>query len=126
MESFWEFFWFVFVCFAFVAYLSVLFSIITDLFRDHEMSGWAKAVWIIFLFVIPFLSAMIYVIVRNDGMTQRSLASAHQRMNAQGVDVRDVSGQSPARQISAAKGLLDSGAINEEEFRALKAKTIMQ
>jgi hypothetical protein len=104
----------------------VLFSIITDLFRYHYMSGWLKAVWIIFLFVIPFLSAMIYVIVRNDGMTQRSMAAAHRRMNAQGVYVRDDGGQSSAQQISAAKGLLDSGAINEEEFRALKAKTIMQ
>ncbi|MGG7099598.1 SHOCT domain-containing protein [Rhodococcus sp. 24CO] len=126
MEGFWEFFWFMFVCLAFVAYLSVLFSIITDLFRDHELSGWYKAIWIIFLFVVPFLSAMIYVIVRNDGMTQRSIAAAQKQMQAQGAYVREVAGQSSADQITAAKGLLDAGAINEDEFRALKAKTIMQ
>ncbi|WP_454557278.1 PLDc N-terminal domain-containing protein, partial [Salmonella enterica] len=80
MEGFWEFFWFIFVCFAFVAYLSVLFSIITDLFRDHETSGWAKALWMIFLFVIPFLSAMIYVVVKNDGMTRRSMEAAQQHI----------------------------------------------
>ena len=125
MEGFWEFFWFVFVCFAFVAYLSVLFSIITDLFRDHETSGWIKAIWIVFLFVIPFLSAMIYVVVRGDGMARRSMAVAKQQMQAQENYVRNVAGKSPAEHISDAKALLDSGAINEDEFNALKMKTLM-
>ncbi|MDI9915817.1 PLDc N-terminal domain-containing protein [Rhodococcus sp. IEGM 1379] len=125
MEGFWEFFWFVFVCFAFVAYLSVLFSIIADLFRDHDTSGWIKAIWIVFLFVIPFLSAMIYVVARGDGMAQRSMAVAKQQMHAQENYVRSVAGKSPAQQIADGKALLDAGAINEGEFNALKAKTLV-
>lgn len=124
MEGFWEFFWFIFVCFAFVAYLSVLFSIITDLFRDHETSGWAKALWMIFLFVIPFLSAMIYVVVKNDGMTRRSMEAAQQHIHAQSDYIRKVAGKSPTQQIADARELLDSGAINEEEFQAIKAMAL--
>ncbi|MGW6660094.1 SHOCT domain-containing protein [Rhodococcus sp. NPDC055024] len=124
MEGFWEFFWFIFVCFAFVAYLSVLFSIITDLFRDQETSGWAKALWMIFLFVIPFLSAMIYVVVKNDGMTRRSMEAAQQHIHAQSDYIRTVAGKSPTQQIADARELLDSGAINEQEFQAVKAKAL--
>lgn len=124
MEGFWEFFWFIFICFAFVAYLSVLFSIITDLFRDHEMSGWAKATWMIFLFVIPFLSAMIYVIVRNDGMTRRSMEAAHGHAQAQNAYIRNAAGKSATQQITDAKALLDTGTINETEFQAIKAKAL--
>lgn len=125
MEGFWEFFWFIFICFAFVAYLSVLFSIITDLFRDHETSGLVKAIWLVFLLFVPFLSAMIYVIVRNDGMTKRSMEAAGRQMTAQENYVRNVAGKSPAEQISDAKTLLDSGVINEDEFNALKMKTLI-
>ncbi|TQC49539.1 hypothetical protein EEB14_08795 [Rhodococcus sp. WS4] len=124
MEGFWEFFWFIFVCFAFVAYLTVLFSIITDLFRDRETSGWVKAIWIFFLFFVPFLSALIYLIVRSDGMAKRSLAAAHQVKQAQDTYIRDVAGQSPAQQIADAKALLDSGTITDAEFQAIKAKTL--
>ncbi|MDE8647593.1 SHOCT domain-containing protein [Rhodococcus qingshengii] len=124
MEGFWEFFWFIFVCFAFVAYLSVLFSIIADLFRDHEMSGWVKAIWLFFLFVIPFLSAMIYVIVRNDGMTRRSMEVARGHAQAQNAYIRNVAGKSATQQIADAKTLLDTGVISEEEFHAIKAKAL--
>ena len=125
MEGFWEFFWFIFVCFAFVAYLTVLFSIITDLFRDRDTSGWVKAIWIFFLFFIPFLSALIYLIVNSDGMAKRSMAAAQQVKQAQDTYIRDVAGQSPAQQISDAKALLDSGAITEAEFQAIKTKTLV-
>ncbi|MFC9833810.1 PLDc N-terminal domain-containing protein [Rhodococcus sp. NPDC127530] len=124
MEGFWEFFWFIFVCFAFAAYLSVLFSIISDLFRDRETSGWVKAIWIFFLFFVPFLSALIYLIVRSDSMAKRSMAAAHQVKQAQDSYIRDVAGQSPAQQIADAKALLDSGAITDAEFQAIKAKTL--
>ncbi|MDH6290588.1 SHOCT domain-containing protein [Rhodococcus sp. NM-2] len=124
MEGFWEFFWFIFVCFAFAAYLSVLFSIITDLFRDREMSGWVKAIWILLLFVIPFLSALVYVIARGDGMAKRSMAAAHQVKQAQDSYIRDVAGKSPAQQITDAKALLDSGAITDAEFQVIKTKTL--
>ena len=91
----------------------MLFSIIADLFRDHEMSGWVKAIWLFFLFVIPFLSAMIYVIVRNDGMTRRSFEAARGHTQAQNAYIRNVAGKSATQQITDAKTLLDSGAISE-------------
>ncbi|MGW5153668.1 PLDc N-terminal domain-containing protein [Rhodococcus koreensis] len=125
MDGFWDFFWFVTVTFLFVAYLMVLFQIITDLFRDHQMSGWLKALWLVFLFLIPFLSALIYLIVRNEGMTARSAAAFRQVKQAQDSYIREVAGQSPAQQIAEAKALLDSGAITEPEFQAIKSKSLV-
>ncbi|MDT2008070.1 SHOCT domain-containing protein [Rhodococcus opacus] len=124
MDSFLEFFWFVFVFYLFVAYLRVLFQIITDLFRDHQMSGWLKALWLVFLFLIPFLSALIYLIVRNEGMTERSAAAFGQAKQAQDTHIRDVAGKSPAQQIADAKALLDSGAITPQEFETLKSTAL--
>jgi hypothetical protein len=124
MDGFWEFFWFIVVFFLFVAYLRVLFAIITDLFRDHQMSGWLKALWLLFLFLIPFLSALIYLIVRNQGMTERSAAAFRQVKQAQDTYIRDVAGKSPAQQITDAKALLDSGAITPQEFETIKSKAL--
>src|SRR3546814_4311199 len=76
MDSFWDFLWLIIISFAFIAYLILLFSIITDLFRDHKTSGWVKAIWIVFLFFIPLLTSLVYLIVRSDGMAQRSLEAA--------------------------------------------------
>ncbi|PBC47254.1 SHOCT domain-containing protein [Rhodococcus sp. ACPA1] len=124
MDSFLEFFWFIFVFYLFVAYLRVLFAIITDLFRDHQMSGWLKALWLLFLFLIPFLSALIYLIVRNQGMTERSAAAFGQIKQAQDTHIREVAGKSPAQQIADAKALLDSGAITPQEFETLKSTAL--
>ncbi|WP_172652999.1 SHOCT domain-containing protein [Rhodococcus opacus] len=124
MDGFWDFFWLVTVTFLFVSYLMVLFQIITDLFRDHQMSGWLKALWLLFLFLIPFLSALIYLIVRNEGMTERSAAAFAQVKQAQDTHIRDVAGKSPAQQITDAKTLLDSGAITPQEFDTLKSKAL--
>jgi len=124
MDGFWDFFWIVIVSFLFVSYLMVLFQIITDLFRDHRMSGWLKALWLLFLFLIPFLSALIYLIVRNEGMTERSAAAFRQVKQAQDSHIRDTAGKSPAQQIADAKALLDSGAITPQEFDTLKSKAL--
>ncbi len=124
MDSFLEFFWFIFVFYLFVAYLRVLLAIITDLFRDHQMSGWLKALWLLFLFLIPFLSALIYLIVRNQGMTERSAAAFGQVKQAQDTHIREVAGKSPAQQIADAKALLDSGAITPQEFETLKSTAL--
>ncbi|MFE4503597.1 PLDc N-terminal domain-containing protein [Rhodococcus sp. NPDC056743] len=124
MDSFWDFLWVIIVSFAFIAYLILLFSIITDLFRDHKTSGWKKAIWVFFLFVIPWLTALIYLIVKSDGMAQRSLEAAQQVKQAQDSYIREVAGKSPAEAIADAKALLDAGTINEEEFASLKAKAL--
>jgi hypothetical protein len=126
MDEFWEFFWFLFVFYLFVAYLRVLFAIITDLFRDQQMSGWLKALWLLFLFVIPFLSMLIYLIVRNEGMTERSAAAFRQVKQVQDTHIQEVAGtgESPAQRIADAKALLDSGAITPQEFETLKSKAL--
>ncbi|MEV0947304.1 SHOCT domain-containing protein [Rhodococcus sp. NPDC049939] len=124
MDSFWDFLWLMIVAFAFVAYLILLFSIITDLFRDHKTSGWAKAVWIFFLFFIPLLTALVYLIVKSDGMAQRSMEAAQDAKQAQDSYIRSVAGKSPAEEIANAKSLLDAGTITEAEYQALKAKAL--
>ncbi|NLE81872.1 MAG: SHOCT domain-containing protein [Rhodococcus sp.] len=124
MDSFWDFLWVIIVSFAFLAYLILLFMIITDLFRDHKSSGWAKAVWVLFLFLLPLLTSLIYLIVKGDGMAQRSASAARNMQEAQESYIRDVAGKSPAEHIADAKALLDSGTITEAEFQALKAKAL--
>ncbi len=124
VDSFWDFLWLIIITFAFVAYLMLLFSIIGDLFRDHKLSGWWKAVWVFFLIFVPFLTALIYLIARGDGMTKRSIAAAQNMQQAQDAYIKEVAGKSPADQITSAKALLDAGTITDAEFAALKAKAL--
>ena len=119
--SFWDIVWFIFITFAFVAYLMILFSILGDLFRDKETSGVVKALWIIALVVLPFLTALVYLIVRGHGMADRSVQQAQEIKKAQDEYIRDVAGVTPTEQIAKAKDLLDSGAISQAEFDKLKA-----
>lgn len=124
MDSFWDFLWVILVSFAFVAYLMLLFSIITDLFRDHKSSGWVKAIWVVFLIFLPFITALIYLIVKGDDMTKRSVRAAQQMQDAQESYIRQVAGKSGAEQIADAKALLDAGTITPDEFQSLKAKAL--
>ena len=121
----WSFIAWFFWVFVFVAYLMVLFSILGDLFRDHTLSGWWKAVWIIFLIFVPFLTALIYLIARGQGMTKRSIAQAQEMREQQDAYIRATAGgSSAADDIAKAKSLLDSGAISQAEFDSLKAKAL--
>jgi hypothetical protein len=123
--SFWDVVWFIFISFAFVAYLMVMFSIITDLFRDRETSGWAKAVWIVLLIFFPLITALVYLIARGSGMTERSMRTAEAMKAQQDSYIRDVAGNaSPVNQVAKAKAMLDAGAISQSEFDALKAKAL--
>jgi len=117
--------WFFWV-FVFVAYLMVIFSIIGDIFRDQSLNGWLRALWIIFLIFVPFLTALVYLIARGPSMAERSAAQAMQMQQAQVDFIRQTaSAASPADDIAKAKDLLDSGAITPEEFEALKAKALV-
>jgi hypothetical protein len=122
--SFWDIIWFIIVTFAFVAYLMVLFSILSDLFRDKETGGFAKAIWVIALIFLPFFTALIYLIARGHGMAERNVKAAEQMKQAQDSYIRDVAGSTPADQIHKAKELLDAGAISQAEFDAIKAKAL--
>ncbi len=121
MSNFWDLIWIVVSAFIFVAYLLVLFQVLTDLFRDREMGGVAKAVWIIALIFAPFLTALVYVIARGRGMADRQNAAAQNARTATEDYIRQAAGRkSPTEQISEAKALLDGGAINPAEFARLK------
>lgn len=126
MNSFWDFLWLVLVTFAFVAYLMVLFQILTDMFRDHELSGVLKAVWIFFLIIAPFLTALIYIIARGKGMTERAIAANVAARESADAYIKSVAGggASATDQIASAKSLLDSGAISQAEYDQLKAKAL--
>jgi hypothetical protein len=126
--DFWSFFWLLVWSFFFVAYLMVLFHIFGDLFRDRELGGFAKVVWVLALFVVPFLAALVYLIVRGKGMAEREMERNLRQMSAQEDYIRSVtaagSTSSSVEQLSQAKALLDSGAITEDEFAAIKAKAL--
>jgi hypothetical protein len=126
MDSFWDFFWFIISFFLLMAYLVVLFQILGDLFRDHKISGWAKAVWVFFLIILPLITSLVYLITRGQGMAERNLAAVKQAQASQEDYIRSVSGggASPSDEIARAKALLDSGAISQAEFDSLKAKAL--
>lgn len=123
-NNFWNVIWLIFWAFAFIAYLFALFAIIGDLFRDRTLNGWWKALWIIFLIFLPFLTALVYLIARGRGMAERQARDV-QQAQAQADDyIRQVASASPADDIAKAKQLLDQGVITAGEFDALKAKAL--
>lgn len=124
MSSFLQFLWLIIISFAFVAYLIVLFQIITDMFRDKEQKGWHKAIWIIFLIIFPLITAVIYLIARGSGMAQRQAAYVQQAKADTDAYIRDVAGRTPAQEIADAKQLLDAGTITAEEYNKIKAKAL--
>ena len=117
--------WTLLVFFFMVMYFILLFRIIVDIFRSDDLSGWAKAGWLIFLFVLTLLAALIYVIARGKGMQERQLEQAKAMQAAQSEYIKSVAGSTTATdQISSAKALLDQGVITQDEFNALKSKTL--
>jgi len=124
--SFWDVVWFIIVGFAFAAYLMMLFAIVTDLFRDRDTSGVVKAIWLIGLLFLPFLSALVYVIVRGRGMSERAAESHRAAVEEQEAYIKDVAGPAtPAEQIAKASDLLEAGTISQAEFDTLKAKALV-
>ncbi|MFK4837981.1 SHOCT domain-containing protein [Microbacterium sp. ZW T2_14] len=125
--SFWDIIWWFLWIFFFMAYLFALFAVIGDLFRDHKLSGWWKAVWIIFLIFVPFLTLLVYLIARGNGMARRGAKQAAELQSAQDAYIKSVAGSgaaSPADEIAKAKGLLDAGTITQAEYDAIKAKAL--
>jgi putative oligomerization/nucleic acid binding protein/phospholipase D-like protein len=118
-------FWSMLIFFLWVAWIWLLITILTDVFRRHDISGWGKALWTIFVIVAPFLGVLIYLIVESKGMAERNLQT-QQQYQAQADDyIRTVAGGGDAAgQIAKAKELLDSGAISQAEFESLKAKAL--
>jgi hypothetical protein len=126
MGSIWDFLVWIFWFYVIVSCIWIFITVFIDLFRDKTLSGWAKALWVLFLVFVPFLAAFIYLIARGKGMAERNMAQA-QAVNAQQAEyIRSVAGgqQSAAAEIESAKRLLDSGAITSAEYEALKAKAL--
>ena len=122
-----EILWTLLVIFFMVIYFMIIFSIFGDLFRSKDLSGWAKALWILFIFIFLFLGPLVYLIVRGSGMAERAMAAqadAQQQMQDYAAQVVEQSGKGATDQIAHAKELLDAGAITEDEFAALKAKAL--
>ncbi len=120
-----EVFWTMLIFFAFVVWLWILFTVIADLFRRHDTSGFMKVLWIIFIIVLPYLGVFVYLIVEHKGMTERAVASQKAAQSQFDDYVQSVAAKTdPTEQINKAKGLLDSGAITQAEFESLKAKAL--
>jgi hypothetical protein len=123
--SFWDIVWFIILSYALIAYLMLLFSLIGDLFRDRDTSGFVKALWFVAFIVVPFISAMVYLIVRGKGMAERSVRRMEAAKAEQDRYIQQVAGQtSPAAQIAEAKQLRDAGEITADEFATLKARAL--
>ena len=118
-----DFFWFLLWSFYFIAYIYVVILIITDLFRDESLNGGWKAVWIVFLVFLPFLTALVYIIARGRGMAARS-GGARDSVVPESDDYRPAASSSPSDDIAKAKELLDAGTITQGEFDALKSKAL--
>jgi hypothetical protein len=121
-----EVLWTMFVFFAFIIWFWILITIFADIFRRKDASGFTKVLWIVFVIVLPFLGVFIYLIANHDGMTERNIEKAQAQQQQMDAYVKSVagSGGGAAAEIEKAKGLLDSGAITQAEFDAMKAKAL--
>jgi hypothetical protein len=114
----------VFEVFVFVVWFWILFVIITDLFRDHGLSGWWKAVWILFLIFVPFITGLIYLIARGRGMSERAMKIQSEAKREFDTYVREQAYASPADELEKLQGLREKGAATDVEFEIAKARLI--
>jgi ABC-type multidrug transport system fused ATPase/permease subunit len=122
--SFGELLLFVFEIFLFVVWIWILFTILTDLFRDHELSGWWKAVWVLFLVFIPFVTALVYLIARGSGMRERQVKAEADAKKHFDDYVRTQAHTTPADELHKLNELREKGALSDEEFQKAKDKLL--
>jgi hypothetical protein len=122
---FMDVFWTMLIFFCWVIWFWLLITVFADLFRRHDISGWGKAAWTLFVIVLPFLGVLVYLIAQGKHMAERRLSDAKQSQEAFDDYVRQVAAdKDPSEQIAKAKQLLDSGAIDAAEFEKLKSKAL--
>jgi predicted membrane channel-forming protein YqfA (hemolysin III family) len=119
-----DLFWSILRIFLFFALIWVVISIVTDVFRSHDLSGFAKALWTLGLIVVPWLGVLVYLIARGDSMAQRSAASAEAADRATRRYIQDAASVSPANELEKLAGLKESGVISQAEFNAQKVKPL--
>ena len=121
LDIFWTMLWF----FLFFIWIWLLIVIFTDIFRSHDMNGWVKALWIIFIIVLPFLGILVYLLARGGKMHERAAEQAAQQQKAFDQYVKETAGaSSSADQLAKLADLKASGSITDEEFQAAKAKIL--
>jgi hypothetical protein len=117
--------WTMILFFAFFIWIWLLITVFADVFRRHDIGGFSKALWIIFVIVLPYLGVLIYLIVEHQGMADRNVKQMQAQQEQFDSYVQNVAkSQSPADQIASAKALLDAGTITQAEFDSLKAKAL--
>src|SRR5271167_1647317 len=120
-----DIFWTILIFFSWVIWIWIAITVFVDVFRRHDISGWLKALWVIFVIILPFLGVLIYLIANGKGMAERNAKEQKVAQDQLDQYVRQTAGSSsPAHDIAKAKELLDSGAIDQAEFDALKAKAL--
>jgi len=115
--------WSMIIFFFWVIWIWIVVTVLVDVFRRDDIGGWAKAAWVIFVVILPWLGVLIYLIAQHDGMRERRIREVQGQQQAFDQYVRDAAGGSAA-EIAQAKQLLDSGAITQDEFAAIKAKAL--
>ena len=116
--------WTMFIFFAWIIWFWLLITIFADVFRRHDIGGGTKTLWCIFVIITPFIGVFVYLISQSKGMNERNLQNVKQQRQQTDEYIRSVAAEDPASQIAQAKSLLDSGAINQQEFDALKQKAL--
>jgi hypothetical protein len=116
--------WTLIIFFAWVIWIWIAITVLADVFRRHDIGGWQKAAWVVFVIVIPFLGVLVYLIAQHDGMRERSVKQAESQKQAFDTYVRDAAGGSAA-EIAKGKELLDAGTITQTEFDAIKTKALL-
>ena len=120
-----EVFWTMLIFFAFVIWIWILITVLIDIFRRHDTSGFTKVLWIIFIIVLPYLGVFVYLIAEHKGMTERAVKQQEAAQSQMDQYVQSVAGKAdPAEQIAKAKQLLDSGTITQAEFDQMKQKAL--
>ena len=123
-----EVLWTMIIFFAWIAWIWIAITIFSDIFRRHDIGGWHKAAWVVFVIILPFLGILVYLIAQHDGMRERALAQVKEQQAAFDDAVREAAGGGAgggaAGEIAKAKELLDAGTITEAEFDAIKAKAV--
>ncbi len=114
----------VFEMFLFIVWIWILFTIITDLFRNHEMSGWGKAGWLILLVFIPYITSLVYLVIYHNDMRERQMQAATEAKHAADDYIRAAAKTSPADELHKLHELVEKGALTQEEYDKAKAKLL--
>ena len=117
--------WDILIFFAWVIFIWIAITVLVDVFRRHDISGWGKAAWVVFVVILPWIGVLAYLIVNHTGMAERKASDAQAAQSQFDQYVRQAAGTGgPASEIAKAKQLLDNGTITQPEFDALKAKAL--